>query len=306
MKFILDKYFAKTKGLYPFFKYCPKRYWGYYIKKRTEDTLGYDYNPENPKTFNEKIRWLIYNEKLELKTKLADKILLKGYVASKLGANHTAELYGIYDNFKETDFSVLPNRFALKANHGWRMNVIIKNKKDVYKYYDIIRKRTDKWLKINYEEFSVEPQYRNIKRKLFTEQLRDERKYQSDIQVFCFNGKAPYIELKQIKDPQTQKTIVGQIYDRDWNLQSFTTSGPSAGNPVPPPDKLDKIIEYAQVLSKEFTFVRVDFAFDEENIHVVEMTFTPCSAMIPFKDKSIDYHWGEMLTLPITGEAENV
>lgn len=306
MKFILDKYFAKTKGLYPFFKYCPLKYWGYYIKKRTENTLGYDYNPENPKTFNEKIRWLIYNKKLELKTKLSDKILLKGYVASKLGANRTAELYGIYDSVEEIDFSVLPDKFALKANHGWKMNVIIKNKKDVYKYYDIIRKRTDKWLKINYEQFSVEPQYRNIKRKLFVERLRDNHKYQSDIQVFCFNGKALYIELKQIKDPQTQETIVGQIYDRDWNLQSFTTSGLSAGNPVPPPEELDRIIDYAQILSKEFTFVRVDFAFDGENIHVVEMTFTPCSAMIPFKDKSIDLRLGEMLILPEIREAENV
>ena len=106
IKYFLDRYFKKTKGFYPFFKYCPECYWDYYITKRTENVLGYEYNWKSPKTFNEKLRWLIFNEKLELKTKLTDKILLKGYVASKIGSGHVAELYGVYNDFSEIDFSI--------------------------------------------------------------------------------------------------------------------------------------------------------------------------------------------------------
>ena len=67
MKYFLDKYFEKTKGFYPFFKYCPQKYWDYYFCKRATNTLGYEYNWHEPKTLNEKIRWLIYREKLDLK-----------------------------------------------------------------------------------------------------------------------------------------------------------------------------------------------------------------------------------------------
>lgn len=298
MKFLLDKYFEKTKGFFPFFKYCPRKYWDWYLKKRAYLTLGYDYNYKTPKTLSEKIRWLIYNEKPELKTKLTDKILAKGYVASKIGANHTAELYGIYDNFREIDFSVLPDEFALKANHGWKMNIFVKNKNFIYKNYKNIQKITDEWLKINYEEFSIEPQYRNIKRKLLIEQLRNDDQFRNDIQVYCFNGEPKFIELSFIKVSDSEKVFGGEFYNTNWELQKFTTCGRPTGTPVAQPKYLDKILEYAKILSKEFSFVRVDFSYDNENIHVVEMTFTPYSAMLPFRDKEVDLRLGEMLIIP--------
>ena len=50
-------------------------------------------------------------------------------------------------------------------------------------------------------------------------------------------------------------------------------------------------------LSAEFSFVRIDFSFDEEDIHVVEMSFTPCGAIIPFKNQTIDFEVGELLDI---------
>lgn len=293
MKYLLDKYYKKTKGFYPFFKYCPKKYWNYYVEKRAYDATKREYKWKNPKTLNEKIRWLIYNEKLELKTKLADKILVKSYVASKLGKNHTAELYGIYHNFDEIDFSILPEKFALKANHGWRMNIIIYNKEFIYQNYKHLKKTTQDWLNINYEHFSVEPQYRNIKRKLLVEHLRDDN-YRNDIQVFCFNGKAKYIEYLFRKD----NNYYSQIYDTNWNLTKFTYMPNICMDEQNPPPQIDKIIEYSKILSKEFTFVRIDYSFDKEDLNIVEMTFTPCSAMIPFNKEEFDLELGSQLILP--------
>jgi len=296
MKYILDKYFEKTKGFYPFFKYCPDKYKIHYINRRASETLGYEYNYLNPRTFNEKIRWLIYNENLELKTKLTDKILVKGYIASKIGENHTAELYGVYDDFKEIDFSILPDKFALKANHGWRMNVIVKNKNFIYKNYEDLSKITKKWLKTDYEEFSVEPQYHNIKRKLFIEYLRngDNKNNRNDIQIYCFNGKPLYCELKNYLND----SVYYQVYDIKWNLQDFNFSGFYMNQSAAKPEKFEEILEYARILSKDFSFVRIDFAYDNNNIHIVEMTFTPCSAIIPFHNQKTDFILGGMLELP--------
>ncbi len=293
MKFLLDEYYAKTHGFYPFFKYCPIKYWDYYIKKRAKDATKREYNWQNPKTLNEKIRWLIYNEKLELKTKLTDKILVKSYVASKLGKNCTAELYGIYNNFDEIDFSILPERFVLKANHGWKMNMIIYSKDFVKQNYKTMKKISERWLKTNYEFFSVEPQYRNIKHKLLVERLRD-NKYRNDIQVFCFNGKAKYIELLFSKD----NNYFSQIYDTNWTLTEYTYMPNICKEAQSEPNRLDEIIKYAEILAKEFSFVRIDFAFDADDLHVVEMTFTPCSAMIPFHKEEFDLALGNQLILP--------
>jgi hypothetical protein len=296
IKHILDKYFARTKGNYPFFKYCPKQYIDYYVNKKASNILGYEYNYRTPKTLNEKIRWLIFNENLELKTKLTDKISVKGYVASKLGCNHSAEIYGIYNNFKEIDFSILPNEIAIKANHGWRMNVISKNKNFIFSNFKDINYITNKWLKTNFEEFNVEPQYKNIKRKLFVEFLRSNN-YRNEIQVYCFNGKPVFCELP-IK---IGNNIFFQIYDTSWVLQKFTHSNIFYEEKQEIPYKLDDILEYSKILSNGFSFVRIDFAYNDKDIHVVEMTFTPFGAAIPFDNIETDYYLGDMLELPERG-----
>lgn len=297
MKNLLDIYFEKTRGFYPFFKYCPKQKRDYYLKKRAYNILGYDYDWQNPKTLNEKIRWLIFNEKLDLKTKLTDKILVKQYVANKLGKHHSAELYGTYNNFEEIDFSVLPEEFALKANCGWRMNILIKNKEFIYNNREKIKQATKKWLSTNYEDFSLEPQYRNIKRKLLIERLRKANKqsYRTDIQVYCFNGIPVYFEIPFF----IENVPHFQFYNQEWELQNFThTSKFIERQMFEKPDKLEEIICICKILSSEFAFVRIDISFDEEDLHVVEMTFTPCSAIIPFKEKKIDLKLGEMILLP--------
>ncbi len=297
MKYILDKFFEKTKGFYPFFKYCPKKYTNYYINKRASLALGYEYNWEKPRTLNEKIRWLIYNENLELKSKLTDKILVKGYVASKIGENHTAELYGIYDNFDKIDFSILPGKFVLKANHGWKMNMIVRDKNFLNIHKKDIRDLTKTWLKINYEEYSVEPQYKNISHRLFTEHLRPigrNKNYRCDYKVHCLNGKPTFIEIPFYKEERKYY----QFYTTKFELLNFSCFDKLINENLPFPSFWDEMIEYAEILSKDFSYVRVDFAPDKKNLHVVELTFTPCSGMIPFTDNKIDFEYGEMLELP--------
>lgn len=298
MKFLFDKYFKKTDGFYPFFKYCPNKYKNYYFCLRASRILGYKYNWETPKTLNEKIRWLIYNENLELKSKLTDKILVKGYIASRIGNNHCAEIYGIYNSIDEIDFSILPDRFVLKANHGCRMNVFVKNKKFIYKNYKDLKTITSRWLKTNYEDFSLEPQYKNINRKLFIESMRNSDNDIKDLSIYCFNGKPLFCEIKNT--PYENKAYV-QFYSTKWKLQDFTHTWEYNSTPIKEPPQLDVILEYAEILSKDFSFIRIDFSYDADNIHVVELTFTPCSAIIPFKEIRTDYLLGEKLIIPKKG-----
>lgn len=298
MKLFYNKLFEKIDDVsFPFFKYIPKKHWDYYVRERASRVLGYKYNHLKPNSLNEKIRWLIYNEKLELKTKLTDKILMKSYVAKKIGNGHTAELYGIYTNFNQIDFSILPDKYALKANSGWKMNVIVKNKDFINTHYKSIKELTNIWLKTNFELYSAEPQYKGIKRKLLIEHLRPimrDHTYRCDYKVHCINGKPMFIEIPIIKNEKKYY----QFYTPKFELLPFTCFNEFMSDPVSIPTFWDQMLEYATKLSEEFSYVRVDFAPDYRTLHVVELTFTPCAAMIPFSDNKIDFYYGELLEIP--------
>ena len=290
LKCILDKFYEKTKGYYPFFKYCPPIY---YINKRASETLGYTYNYLEPQTLNEKIRWLIYNEKLKMKSILTDKIKVKTYITENLGEGHCAPIYGIWDKFDDIDFSYLPNKFVLKANHAWNTNIFIKNKKQLEENKLIYRDATRKWLKFHYEIYSLEPQYKFIKPKLFIEKRISENRFcRCDYRVHCFNGEPSLIEVSHTDHSSS-------FYNTEWKMMPYSYKGYQKKEKIPQPGILDEMIEYSRILAQEFSYVRIDFAQTQSNAKILEMTFTPYSGMMPFSDKLFDKELGDCIKLPI-------
>ena len=292
VKYLLDKFFEKTRGFYPFFKYCPKKYKIHYFNKRASQTLGYEYNFLTPKTFNEKVMWLAYNEKLELKTLLTDKIKVKDYINEKLGEGHCAQIYGVWDDFNDIDFSKLPSVSVLKVNNSWKKNLTLINNLS-NKQKKELKKLVNKWLKMNYFDYSLEPQYENIKPKIFAEKLLLDSSLFEEYQVHCFNGQPIMIEVLELKNKEFGFTF----YDLEWKklpykLKQFFEKDAKK------PESLELIIEYAKRLSEEFSYVRVDFLVSKAGIFVLELTFTPHSAMMAFCDNMVDENLGSMLKLP--------
>lgn len=290
MKYLLDKYYKKTKGQYPFFKYCPEKYKDYYINKYSSDILGYDYNYLNPKTFNEKIRWLIYNEKLSLKSILTDKIKVKAYITENIGMGHIAQIYGIWNNFKEIDFSYLPKKFVIKINDSWEKNIFIYNKEKIKEKIKDLEKIVTYLVRNNYLQFALEPQYKNIDRKIFIEQMIRNIKFSIDIQIHCFNEAPQMIEvLKADKS--------SEFYDTDWKILPYTYKGAELKSEIKKPLFLEEMLEYAKILSKGFSYVRIDFACTDERVIIWEMTFTPFAGLIPFSNKKFDVELGNLLKI---------
>lgn len=294
-KFILDKFFEKTKGYFPFFKYCPSKYRFHYFNKRASRNLGYEYNFLQPKTLNEKIMWLAYNEKLDLKTQLTDKIKVKDYITEKIGVDHCAKILGIWDDFNEIDFSELPDKFLLKVNHSWKKNLFLsKNMMKSSAQREKYRKLTREWLKMNYFEYSIEPQYKNIKPKLFIEEsLFSEKGHFEEYQIHCFNGVPIFIESLHTEN----KKRGFAFYDLEWNRLSLKLKD-FKEKEAPKPDTLNQMIEYARILSEGFTYVRVDFLVNVDGVYVLELTFTPHSAEMCFCDTMYDIEFGKQLKLP--------
>ena len=112
----------------------------------------------------------------------------------------------------------------------------------------------------------------------------------------CFNGKVKCTFV--CSDRFSDKGLHVTFFDRDWNVMPFERSYSSEKNGLPKPKNYEKMLELAEVLSKESPFVRVDFYEADGKIYFGELTFFPGSGMEAFQPEEWDYKLGDWITLP--------
>ena len=141
----------------------------------------------------------------------------------------------------------------------------------------------------------LELQYRGIKPKIIAEKfIEDTNGELNDYKIMCFNGEPKFVWV----DCGRYSNHTKNIYDLDWNLQPFKMTYPISKTPIARPENLDKMIELAKILCKDFAFVRVDFYNVDGKIYFGEMTFTSMSGTDKFEPEKYDLELGNMLTLP--------
>jgi hypothetical protein len=255
--------------MYP--EFCAKTH--YYIKFKKELNLT------NPINFNEKIQWLKFNElNGDIYTLCADKYKVREYVKSKGCGEILNQLYGVYDDPQEIDYRALPNKFALKCNHGAGYNIICDNKASL----DIeqTNKQLNKWLKQDFSSHFIEPQYKRIDRKILCEKyIENERGgFPEDYKFYCFNGK-PYAVMVCMEREKGKPKFY--YFDMSWNPLPFedTVELINANSYPKMPEGFHKMKEYAVKLASDFKFVRADFYLLNGNVIFGELTFTPSAGL---------------------------
>ncbi len=265
-----------------------------YLKVWFFKKTGQILNLYDPKTFNEKIQWLKLYDSTPIKTRLADKYLVRDWVKEKIGEEYLIPLLGVWDKFDDIDFDKLPDRFVLKCNHGCAYNYIVKDKSKMDK--KDARKKINKWMKRNYaQNGGLELHYKDIEPKIIAEAyIEDSNNELNDYKIMCFNGKPQYIWIDQGRFSKRTENI----YNTKWELQPFLLSYPNSKEQVPPPENLDKMFELAEILAKDFSLARIDFYNVDGKIYFGEITFTSCSGVDKFIPSSYNRVWGDMLKLP--------
>lgn len=228
---------------------------------------------KNPKSFNEKINYikLYINKQNELITQCADKIEVRKYVASKQLEDILINVIGIYDNIDEIDWKTLPSKFVIKCNHGSGFNIICHDKE---KYNENeIKSQLKKWLLIDYGRYTSEIHYCKIKPRIIIEEdIAGIEGNLLDYKIFCFEGKAKYIEVVTGRE---KEEVFYEYYDLNWNKCNFTKNKYLSKNILSKPNNLGEMIKIAEKLSSEFKFVRVDLYNVNNKIYFGELTFTP-------------------------------
>lgn len=293
------KFFSyRKKSIYDIHVSCPENKRPKLLKQWYYARTGRILNLKNPQTFNEKIQWLKLYDSTPLKTRLADKFLVRDWVKEKIGEKYLIPLLGVWDSFDEIDFDKLPNQFVLKCNHGSGYNIIVTDKSK----FDIneARQKINNWMNEDFAFYGFELHYSAIPHKIVAEKYIDEIACgdNADYHIFCFNGKPKLFYLTNRKGLNANDRN-WSFYDTELNLLQWHHPAYKKIARINPNNNLKRLFKLATVLCKGFIFVRVDLFCIGDTIYFGEMTFTPSNGLAKYTPNTWEKEFGKMIELPM-------
>lgn len=267
-----------------------------YVKLQYQYITHHKLNLRNPIRYTEKLQYLrLYTyPKWDQVSKCAGRVSVREYVKNCGLEEILIKIYGIYDNFDEIDFNLLPNQFVMKCSHASGFNYICYDKSNI----DIpkLKKKFKKWLRTNYGKKTIELHYSKIKPQIIIEELLlDNGKLPTEYKIHVFNGKAKSLYVVTSRGID----IRYNNYYIDWTPfdGSQFNGWKKTDNPLAKPEDLDKLKEIAEILAAPFPFVRVDLYDINGKIYFSEMTFTPAKGTLILDDDSADFEMGKWLDI---------
>lgn len=267
-----------------------------YIRKLFKAIMGTQLSLENPHTFNEKIQWLKLYDRNPIYTQWVDKYKVKDYVGSIIGKEHIIPTIGVWDSPEAIDFDQLPDRFVLKCNHNSGLGMYICKDKNKMDQETVLRKLKE-GLSENYYLYGREWPYKNVERKIIAEPyLEDMSGELRDYKLMCFNGKHRCTFVCEGRNSNEGLHVT--FYDENWHIMPFERHYPRRMKEISCPMHYDRMREYAELLSKNCPFMRVDFYEVEGKLYFGEITLYPGSGFEEFNPYNWDCVLGDWLKLP--------
>ena len=214
----------------------------------------------------------------------ADKIKVREYVQSKGLGSLLLEQYAVWDTPEQIDFSQLPERFIIKTNNGCGGHYICTDKN--LDNQSEVRQLMSEDLDVSLLALT-EPHYATIEPKIFVEELMgDGFNLPEDYKFYCINGKVDHVMVICDRKNGERKVIT---MSKDWRVLDYITKYKKPDHAPEKPDNFDKMVECAEILSKDFEFVRVDLYDVDSRIIFGELTFSPNGGLFySYTTKAID------------------
>ena len=246
----------------------------------------------NPVTYTQKQQWLKLYDQSEKKTLYSDKYAVRQHIIDTIGEEYLIPLNSIdgKDHFydaNEIDYDKLPNSFVMKCNHGSHYNIIVKDKSQLTKR-DIKaqKKQLNKWLKERYAfKVGLELVYDSIIPCITIEEYVAMDDDLPDYKFMCFSGEVKYVWVDTGRFVSHRRTL----FDLNYQKMPFNINTYPDVVDKEKPKNFEKMVEIAQVLCEDFSFVRVDLYNMNGKIRFGELTFSSGAGFEP--------------TYPIDGEA---
>ena len=105
-----------------------------------------------------------------------------------------------------------------------------------------------------------------------------------------FGGRVHYIYVDTERETNHRRVF----FDRNWSRQEFTFKYPLETRDIERPVSLEMMIQAAEILGRDWSFVRVDFYEVGGKPKFGEMTFYPESGCEKFEPVHYDYEFGDL------------
>ena len=207
---------------------------------------------------------------------LADKYAVRQYVENLGLGSILTPLIAVYDNADEIDFSLLPDRFALKANFGAGKNIICTDKSKLDQ--DEVRKQVGQWLSVAHYSES-ERHYNLIPKKIVCEEFIDDGSggFPIDYKFMCIKGDVVCVLACSGRENGHATYLP---YSIKWEpLYDYYRAIPKSIDLLPPPSNLQEMIAIASRLAKGIDLVRIDLYSNGTRIWFGEITLTPAGCI---------------------------
>lgn len=242
-----------------------------------------------PITFSEKVVYRKMTDRDPRMSQLQDKILAKEHVARTLGEDWIIPNLWTGDRLPPRSERNWPIPFVIKANHGSAWNCFVRSEKELD--WDRIEAHARQWLKTTFGKHIHEWLYSQIKPRLLVEPFvgRNEAA-PADYKFHIFGGRVAFIQV-DLGRLQTHRQL---FYSPDWKKLPYVYVCEYDEGELECPSCLAEMIRGAELLGKDFPYVRVDLYEIDGNPTFSEFTFYPNSGKIAFKPESIEYELGRL------------
>ena len=298
------KLFMARKGQIPYAIFRNLTYLGLtrwipdepYIKIMYRLAMGKKLNLDNPLTYNEKLQWLKLYDRNPDYVMMVDKYRVRDYIAEKIGSEHLIPLLGVWKRADDIDFDSLPNQFVLKCNHD-SGSVIICTDKSKFDKKSAVRKLA-RALKGSGYWYGREWPYKDVPPRVIAEKymVDDSGVELKDYKFMCFNGR--HLCTFTVTERFSKEGLKVTFFDKNWQKMPFERHYPASNQEIQKPKHYCDMVRWAELLSKNIPFARIDFYEAEGKVFLGEITFFPGNGTEEFTPESWDRILGDWLQLP--------
>ena len=246
------------------------------------------------RSFNDGLlRVKLHERDNQLRHRVTDKEYAKAYFAERLGEKHVVPTIGIIRTEKELSDWPFPDHCIIKPTNA--SGVCMHRRNGEALNLDAVRQ----FFHCNHYRWTREKFYKHLQPKLIVEEFVDFNgtgtRLPQELKLFCFFGR---VKIVQWTSKYSAEGFVKRWYTPDWVPLDFVIKRALAPI-VEPPANLQDVIAAAEVLSADFSSIRVDLYSDGNRILIGELTHVDGNAGKPFfPDPGVDLKLGRLFTDP--------
>jgi hypothetical protein len=214
----------------------------------------------------------------------ADKALVKSWVADLLGPDWITPTFWAGVELPPRADRTWPAPYVIKANNGSGNNTFVMQEGPPD--WDLIEAKLpplNRWHGRSRGEWvyqRISPQY------LVEPFIGRDGHSPDDFKIFVFHGRAEFIQVDTGRFAEHERTF----FDVEWRKLPFSIGYPSSNKEIERPHSLEEMIRGAELLGRQWDFVRVDFYEIDHRPRFGEVTFysfwETCGAWKRHRNKS--------------------